>query len=109
MATNNKKAAVTLSDNLLHVSSCPGSHVINLTFGGGGEAKTPVKGVDYFTPDEIEEITNTAAEKAADMVEETYEAEDPIVEFDTVPGSGTQPGEPGNSGNSSGEKDVVEF
>lgn len=83
MATNNKKATVTLSNNLLHVSSCPGSHVINLTF-GGGEAKTPVKGVDYFTPEEIEEITNVAAEKAVDMVEETIEAEDPVVEFGDV-------------------------
>ena len=61
MATNNKKASVTLSNNLLHVSSCPGSHVINLTF-GGAEAKTPVKGVDYFTASDKEEIVNMVLE-----------------------------------------------
>lgn len=98
MATNNKKASVTLSNNLLHVSSCPGSHVINLTF-GGAEAKTPVKGVDYFTPEEIEEITTVAAEKAVDMVEETYEAEDPIVDFDTIV----------SEEDSSDGKDIIEF
>ena len=97
MATNGEKATVTLSSNLLHVSSCPGSHVINLTF-GSTEAKTPVKGVDYFTEEEIQEITNIAAEKAADIVEETYAAEDPIVEFDVV-----------ESEDSSEKKDVVEF
>lgn len=107
MATNKKRASVSMSDNLLHVSSCPGSHVINLTF-GGGEAKMPVKGVDYFTPDEIEEITTQAAEKAADMVEETFEAEDPIVEFGDIIPDGSDENEDTGSG-STGEKDVVEF
>lgn len=106
MATNNKKASVNISDNLLHVSSCPGSHIINLTFGGGGEAKTPVKGVDYFTPDEIEEITSKAAEKAADMVEETYEAEDPAVDLDEIHGI-PEMEVPDN--NTTGDKEVVEF
>lgn len=106
MATNNKKASVNISDNLLHVSSCPGSHIINLTFGGDSEVKTPVKGVDYFTPDEIEEITNHAAEKAADMVEETYEAEDPIIDFDDIHGI---PDIEVPDKNTTGDKEVVEF
>lgn len=103
MAATKTRASVALSENLLHVSSCPGNHVINLTY-GGGDSKTPVKGVDYFTPDEIEEITTKAAEKAADMVEITYEAEGPIVEFDIIEEA---PDIPNNGGD--GEKDVVEF
>lgn len=100
MATKNQKASVSISNNLLHVSSCPGSHVINLSF--GGEESKPVKGVDYFTPDEIEEITNQAAEKAADLVDVNCEAEDSVVEFDVIPGTEKPEENPE-------EDDVVEF
>ena len=101
MATNNKKASVTLSNNLLHVSSCPGSHIINLTF-GGENAKAPVKGVDYFTEEEIQGITNEAAEKAAGIVEELNKDGAPVVEIVSMEDSGSDLEE-------DVEDDVIEF
>lgn len=103
MSTNNKKASVALSNNLLHVSSCPGSHVINLTFGGGEGTKVPVKGVDYFTEEEINDITNEAAEKAATIVEEINQAGTPVVEI----GAGSF--EDGDIEEDNTDDDVIEF
>lgn len=101
MATKNQKASVSISNNLLHVSSCPGSHVINLSF--GGEESKPVKGVDYFTEEEINDITNEAAEKAATIVEEINQAGTPVVEI----GAGTF--EDGDIEEDNTDDDVIEF
>ena len=52
----------------------------------GEDGHTPVKGVDYFTPAEVQEITDDAAEAAVDEVTEHFA---PVVKGNTFTATGT--------------------